>query len=176
MKITQLGKIPQVKVYPVVCGYCSTQFEFLPEEARELQKGEFLGIDCPLCKKEVRVVADKFEMKEEAETKVQHNKIVAYILANWDTLPKSTFGGEECVIFDCAHNEDYGYGNHSYEGYGVDRQGNIVCGSSSGCSCNGSCCLEPYTVSLDNENSLKFDNYNPETIDFGSLQVDFSEY
>lgn len=65
-----------------------------------------------------------------------------YIKRNWNKLPKSQFNSDEVVIFQCVQHEDYGYGHHSYEGYGVNRNGDIVWCYSSGCSCNGSCGID----------------------------------
>lgn len=61
-----------------------------------------------------------------------------YISKNWVKLKKSTFNGLEVVIFKEVKNEEYGYGHHSYEGYGVDKKGTVLWCYSSGCSCNGS--------------------------------------
>lgn len=102
------------------------------------------------------------------------NKIVKYIKKNWNKLPKSTFNEEEVVIFDTVENSNEGYGHHSYEGYGVDKKGNIVVCTSSGCSCSGGCGTNPL-VSV-GKTDERFDNYNPEFIDFGSQEVTFSDY
>ena len=173
MKIVKMGEIPKEKVFNARCGYCQTEIEFIMADVKREDKF-FLFVDCPLCKQEMQVGVDSGVMKP--IKRGEHNKIVSYILANWDSLPKSTFNGDECVIFDEVYRSDSGWGNHSYEGYGVDFEGNIVRGSSSGCSCNGSCCMEPFSVELNKEQDLKFDNYNPELINFDSLQVDFSDY
>lgn len=174
MKITALGRIPQVKVFPVTCGYCSTQFEFTESEAK-FNNDLNPMTNCPLCGKLVIGSAEVSAMREESELG-GHNALVTYILRNYDNLPKSTFNDNECVIFDCVSDDDYGYGNHSYEGYGVNREGQIVHATSGGCSCQGSCCAEPYTIDFTKEDSLKFDNYTPEEIKFDSLQVSFSDY
>lgn len=104
------------------------------------------------------------------------SKIQDYIKANWNTLPKSSFDEVEVVMFDTVTNEDGGYGHHSYEGYGVLQNGDLVCAHSSGCSCDGSCSTNTVAYYLDKEKSLHFDNYTPEEIDFGSHEVSFSSY
>jgi hypothetical protein len=173
MRIVKLGEVPKIEIYPAKCRKCTTEFEALESDAFSVDMQE-IAVLCPLCKEEVTIPQVKKESRDIKEMS-EHNKLVAYILAKWDKLPKSSFNDDECVIFDCAQNDDYGYGNHSYEGYGVDSKGNIVVCSSSGCSCDGSCCMEPYTVTVEST-KLEFNNYDPETIDFGSLEVSFSDY
>jgi len=103
--------------------------------------------------------------------------IVDYIVKNWDILPKSKFDDDRIVIFKEIENEDWGYGHHSYEGIGVDKDGNVTWCYSSGCSCNGG-------PSLDIKKDLKMfvvndgidllvDQY---TIEFNSLEVEFNSY
>lgn len=104
------------------------------------------------------------------------NRIQKHIVDNWDTLPKSSFNGEEVVIFDCVTNEDYGWGHHSYMGYGCLKDGTIVSAESSGCSCNGGCGIDSIDYKTNKELDLKFDNYNPEVINFNELDVSFSDY
>ena len=103
--------------------------------------------------------------------------IVDYIVTNWDTLPKSKFDDVIVVIFKELQNWDEGYGHHLYEGYGVDKDGNVTWCYSSGCSCNGG-------PSLDTKKDLKVFvvnggidlNVDPSTINFDSLQVEFNSY
>ena len=103
--------------------------------------------------------------------------IVYYIVKNWDTLPKSKFDDDHIVIFKEIENWDGGYGHHSYEGVGVDKDGNVTWCYSSGRSCNGG-------PSLDTKKDLKVFvvnggidlNVDPSTINFGSLQVEFNSY
>jgi hypothetical protein len=103
--------------------------------------------------------------------------IVDYIVKNWETLPKSKFDGTQIVIFKEIENEDWGYGHHSYEGIGVDKDGNVTWCYSSGCSCNGG-------PSLDIKKDLKMFtindgidlNVDPTTINFNSLEVEFNSY
>jgi hypothetical protein len=68
--------------------------------------------------------------------------IASYVKRNWKKLPKSTFNDDEVVIVREDCNENQGYGNHSYSGIGIDRDGFVVWCYSSGCSCHGSCGVE----------------------------------
>jgi hypothetical protein len=103
--------------------------------------------------------------------------IVNYITTNWDTLPKSKFDDVIVVIFKELKNEDYGYGHHTYEGYGVDKDGNVTWCYSSGCSCEGGPDtkiekdLKVFTV-----NSGVDLNVDPSTINWKSLEVIFNTY
>jgi phenylpyruvate tautomerase PptA (4-oxalocrotonate tautomerase family) len=56
-------------------------------------------------------------------TKLLIMNIADYIVKNWDCLPKSKFDDVTVVIFKEIKNEDWGYGHHTYEGYGVDKNG-----------------------------------------------------
>jgi len=106
--------------------------------------------------------------------------IVEYVIANYDSLPKSKFDNEECVIVQEKENDDYGYGHHSYEGVGVNKQGQIVWCFSSGCSCNGSAGLTEHsdekTIKTLIVNGLDLSKINPEGFDFDSLVVTFESY
>ncbi len=103
--------------------------------------------------------------------------IVNYIVTNWDTLPKSKFDDVIVVIFKELQNWDEGYGHHTYEGYGVDQNGNVTWCYSSGCSCSGG-------PSTDIKKDLKVFIVNsgidldvdPSTINFNSLEVEFNSY
>lgn len=104
-----------------------------------------------------------------------------YIKRNWDKLPKSTFNKDnEVVIFQCVRNDDYGYGHHSYEGYGVDKDGNIMWCYSSGCSCDGSCGVEhkcqEKTVKSFSVEGLDISKISWKGVDFKGLRVDFQDY
>ncbi len=105
-------------------------------------------------------------------------KIVNYIKKNWEKLPKSRFNGDEVVIFHCNDDSNGGWGNHSYNGYGVDRTGNVVWCYSSGCSCSGSCGVDHVKdfktlIIKDNES---FESIIPKNVNFESLEVSFSDY
>lgn len=94
-------------------------------------------------------------------------KLKDYITSNWETLPKSSFEKEKVVIFEEIQNSNGGWGHHTYKGYGVDKNGDIVVCSSSGCSCSGSCYVSIFNYETD---------LDPEKIDFNSLEVHFSNY
>lgn len=122
--------------------------------------------------------------------------IVDYIVKNWDNLPKSKFDDVTVVIFNQIVNWDSGYGVHSYEGVGVDKDGNVtwcycLCISnrryiwrrrsgfyySSGSSCNGG----PSTEIKKNLKVFTVDggidlNVDPSTIDFKALDVEYTTY
>jgi hypothetical protein len=103
-----------------------------------------------------------------------------YIKRNWNKLPKSQFNSDEVVIFQCVQDEDYGYGHHSYEGYGVNQNGDIVWCYSSGCSCNGSCgiehkCIEK-TVKSFIIDGIDISTISWKDIQFKDLQVSFYDY
>lgn len=65
-------------------------------------------------------------------------KLQTYVQNNWEKLPKSSFDGDEMVIVEVKEDEDYGWGHHSYEAFGIDKEGKSYWVFSSGCSCNGS--------------------------------------
>ena len=103
--------------------------------------------------------------------------IVDYIVQNWDALPKSKFDDDIVVIFKEIENEDWGYGHHSYEGVGVDKDGNVTWCYSSGCSCSGG----PSTEIKKDLKVFVVDggidlNVDPSTINFNSLQIEFNSY
>jgi len=105
--------------------------------------------------------------------------VIAYVTENYDALPKSFFNEDEVVIVLEVRNDDHGYGNHSYEGVGIDRTGKVFWCFSSGCSCDGSCGMQ-------HENDLKkfqvgegdfdMDSVDPKEINYAGLQVDFQDY
>ena len=103
--------------------------------------------------------------------------IAEYIVNNWDSLPKSKFDDTTVVIFKEIKNEDWGYGHHTYEGYGVDKNGNVTWCYSSGCSCEGGPSTEIKkdlkTFTVNNGIDL---NSDPSTINFNSLKVVFNSY
>ena len=104
--------------------------------------------------------------------------IQEYVAENWESLPKSTFNGDELVIVSEIKNEDWGYGNHSYSGVGVNKEGKLFWTYSSGCSCNGSCGMDhksDFKV-LEVQEGFKLPTENFEKIDFSWMQVDFSDY
>jgi len=104
-------------------------------------------------------------------------KINTYIKKNWAKLPKSTFNNEEIVIFFCVTNEDEGWGHHNYNGYGVNKEGEIYWCYSSGCSCDGSCEIEhKKDLKQLKVEGLDISSFDHSTIDFESLRVDFSDY
>ena len=95
--------------------------------------------------------------------------IVDYIVNNWDTLPKSKFDDVIVVIFKELQNWD--------EGYGVDKDGNVTWCYSSGCSCSGT----PQTEIKKDLKTFIVDsgidlNVDPSTINFKSLEVEFTSY
>lgn len=102
--------------------------------------------------------------------------IVAYVQQHWDTLPKSTFNDEEVVIVREDHNNNEGYGHHSYAGFGIDRKGLVYFCFSSGCSCDGSCGLKHQDATKALEADEDLSNLNPAEVNFAGLQVEFSDY
>lgn len=104
--------------------------------------------------------------------------IVEYVIANYESLPKSTFDEKECVIVREVNNSRQEYGHHSYEGIGIDRTGQILWCYSSGCSCNGTAGVEhsdEKTVKiLIAEHDLS--GIDPANLDFASLVQDLSSY
>lgn len=103
--------------------------------------------------------------------------IVDYIKNNWSALPKSKFNDLQVVIFKEVQNWDGGYGHHTYEGYGVDENGDVVWCYSSGCSCGGSVDteikkdLKVFTV--DGGVDL---NVDPTTVNWNSLVAVYDDY
>ena len=56
MRIIKQGTIPEAILYVATCSNCGTVFEFTKGEAKfnSCQRdGDWLTIDCPLCKKSV---------------------------------------------------------------------------------------------------------------------------
>ena len=103
--------------------------------------------------------------------------IVNYITSNWSNLPKSKFDDVIVVIFKEVQNENWGYGHHTYEGYGVDQNGNVTWCYSSGCSCGGGPDteikkdLKVFTV----DSGIDLDA-DPSTINWNNLQVEYDTY
>ena len=104
--------------------------------------------------------------------------VLEYVKANYAELPKSNFNNDEVVLVHSTYDSDEGWGNHSYSGYGVDKEGRLYLCYSSGCSCSGSCDIEHEedTKKLEIEET-NFTNFNaPENIDFEQLAHSFSDY
>ena len=103
--------------------------------------------------------------------------IVEYVKQNYETLPKSKFDSDECIIVLELKNENYGYGHHDYEGIGVTSDGSIVWCYSSGCSCDGSCGQdhrkEAKVLQIESQDLSKLD---PADVLFDNLQVEFESY
>jgi len=109
--------------------------------------------------------------------------ITTYVKKHYNELPKSKFNEDELVVILQMQNEDYGYGNHSYSGLGVNCDGQIFYCFSSGCSCRGECGI---SEAHGHNNTLKkfevdgeaFDlkSINGSTLNFDALQVEFSDY
>jgi len=105
--------------------------------------------------------------------------ISEFVRVNWDTMVKSSFNSEELVIIKEICNDDQGYGNHAYEGYGVDKEGNLVWAYSSGCSCRGTCGTEhKYQAKTFLIDWLdEFTSIDPYTFNFLSVNpVTFGDY
>ena len=104
--------------------------------------------------------------------------IQEYVASNWSTLPKSTFDDAEVVIIKEIRNEDWGWGHHSYEGYGIDVRGNLIWCYSSGCSCNGSCGADHTLDAKAFETSWSddFTKIDPYSLNFEALSVTFRNY
>lgn len=105
--------------------------------------------------------------------------ISEFVRVNWDTMVKSSFNSEELVIIKEICNDDQGYGNHAYEGYGVDKEGNLVWAYSSGCSCGGTCGTEhKYQAKTFLIDWLdEFTSIDPYTFNFLSVNpVTFGDY
>lgn len=105
-------------------------------------------------------------------------KVQDYVKRNWERLPKSFFNGEAIVIVETVRDDDYGYGDHSYEGWGVDAEGNTVWAYSSGCSCKGSCTIEHSDAKEVKifQSSREFKKADWDNFNFEVLQVSFTDY
>jgi hypothetical protein len=80
------------------------------------------------------------------------------------------------MVMEINHSDE-GYGNHSYGGIGVDKDGNVRWCYSSGCSCNGSCGTEH----KEEYKNFIVEGYDLSKVDwkaveFQKLQVDFADY
>lgn len=102
--------------------------------------------------------------------------ITDYVKENWESLPKSHFDDLEVVIIHETHHDIGGWGHHSYQGFGVGKEGNAYWLYSSGCSCSGG----PSSQDADMKKLVIEDHevasLKPEDIDFESLAVDFHSY
>ena len=94
-------------------------------------------------------------------------KIETYVKKNWTTLPKSKFDEKELVIVREMNNDEQGWGHHSYQGIGVDENGNVFEAQSGGCSCSGDVTVEATDTQL---------NEKWQDVDFGKFQVEFNSY
>lgn len=105
-----------------------------------------------------------------------HN-IVDYIKNHWSELSKSKFNDLQVVIFKEIQNWDGGWGHHTYEGYGVTEDGDVVWCYSSGCSCGGSVDTEVKkdlkVFTVDSGVDLNVDG---STLDLNGLQVEYTDY
>ena len=108
---------------------------------------------------------------------------LSFVRENWENLPKSSFNDEKVVIFRCIEQYDGGWGHHSYTGYGVAKNGDVVYCYSSGCSCNGHAEVDSRGP-LPTEKDLKIfsmadgdvDPFDFSKVDFDSLVVSYSDY
>ena len=121
------------------------------------------------------------KLMEQSVTELNRVNIVDYVRENYNSLPKSNFNEQEIVVVLEIQHEDYGWGNHSYSGVGVDRDGRIWYCFSSGCSCNGSCGIsEPHGHNTElkkfevDGNSFDLTDIDPERLQH--IQVSFSDY
>lgn len=106
--------------------------------------------------------------------------IITYVKHNYAKLPKSRFDAFECVIVKTINNDDYGYGNHNYEGVGITKDGKVVWCYSSGCSCNGGPWVDE---KHSHDKSVKvlvaeydLQGIDPDETNFESMQVSFDSY
>jgi hypothetical protein len=121
------------------------------------------------------------QLMKQAETELNRVNIVEYVRDNYDALPKSNFNDQELVVVLEIRNDDEGWGNHSYSGVGVDRDGKIWYCFSSGCSCNGSCGIEgPHGHDLELKkfevDGQAFDLTDIDADRLQHIQVSFSDY
>ena len=109
--------------------------------------------------------------------------ITTYVKKHYDELPKSKFNDQELVVILEMQNENEGWGNHSYSGLGVNRDGQIFYCFSSGCSCTGDCGVsEPHghnnTLKKFEVDGQAFDltSIKGSELNFDAIQVEFSDY
>lgn len=102
--------------------------------------------------------------------------ISKYVQEHWSDLPKSTFNDEEVVIVREDYNSNEGWGNHSYNGVGIDAEGRVLWCFSSGCSCHGTCGMEHKAEDKVLEADFDLTGIDPATLDFNALQVSYSDY
>lgn len=70
-------------------------------------------------------------MKEEIQ------KILEYIVKNYEKFAKSKLDGEEFVVFATGDFEgEYGYGSSDLDGFATNKTGKLFWVYASGCSCN----------------------------------------
>lgn len=88
------------------------------------------------------------------------NNILKFVKEHYETLPESSFNDKKLIIVKEISNEDYGWGNHSYSGIGIDKDGIVFYCYSSGCSCSGSC--DANVSELHDKKTGKLLKVNPE--------------
>lgn len=108
-------------------------------------------------------------------------KLETYVKRHWDSLPKSTFDGVEVVIVQGAADWNEGYGNHGYEGWGVNKAGEVVWCYSSGCSCQGNCGVDhPHEreakALLADKAFAARRKKDWDAVDWASMAVEFNSY
>lgn len=152
----------------------SLQNQLVKAQEERVKMHKIAELEAQVTKLKVAIASTKGD-----DIKTSKLNISEYVRVNWDTMVKSSFNSEELVIIKEIINDEQGYGNHSYEGYGVDKEGNLVWAYSSGCSCNGSCGTEHKKESktflidwLD-----EFTSIDPYTFNFLSVNpVTFGDY
>lgn len=103
-------------------------------------------------------------------------KIVEYVVENWDSLPKSKFDELEVVVVkEMSHSEE-GWGHHSYEGFGINKEGKCLWLFSSGCSCSGGPSSSDADMKALEVNNPEIAELEPSNIDFAALKVEFTSY
>lgn len=103
--------------------------------------------------------------------------IVTYVKKNYDKLPKSTFNDDELVIVLEINKSDEGWGNHSYQGVGVNRAGEIYWCYSSGCSCSGSCGMDHRKdMKVLQAEGFDLSGIDWKEVNFESISVDYRDY
>jgi hypothetical protein len=78
----------------------------------------------------------------------------------YNYLPISSFNDFKIVIVSVFENSNEGWGNHSFSGLGMNKNGELYWCYSSGCSCSGSCEAEETTIKvLKAENPNEFEEF-----------------
>jgi hypothetical protein len=121
------------------------------------------------------------KLMEQAGRDLNRVNIVDYVRENYDALEKSNFNDQELVVVLTLQDNNEGWGNHSYSGVGVDRDGKIWYCFSSGCSCNGSCGIsEPHGHNTELKkfevDGQAFDLTDIDAEGLQHIQVSFSDY